>query len=1098
MPNADKEKKPKPPKPEKGGCLPPAGTSIPMSLLFRHRFTGTSGTWEPSGVSPSDTGAGTYTFAAESPDTTISYQAGGGIAASVETHLPLDGFGATEEFCILVYARYPDTSPVTNDFLRFGLQWANVGTGYARYYVEVNWHSVQGNQFAFKRDSGAPAVTTVIANSSIGESTGVAAGGSNTNAGRVGFGLVKQSGNVYLINDYGRGWKHHTASTQTGVTTFDGAGGKPFVTVPANGWVIEEIQVWSASDRKFVLSGTFDPTADPDTFDRLIKHYDLADEFDNTDPRAGSAVKLAPLLATQASPWTNVTEVAGHFTGGLKYSSGTNGSFNLPAYSLIPQRDFFFGMWTKMLTDWSGQSLWSIFELGNRSTYGTMIGIKRSSATQFQLQIQDSLGGSIGLTSTTYDFPFGAVPALNDEVFFGVSVRANGKVDVIVNGMLAKGSSGSPDYGFARGHDSAWMENNLQLDGFVFAYDKASNNRNHHIEFSDPYILFGSHGVGYAPPAAPANTLTVDPETEPTGVALTWKHLGALGGRTGSAGVYPVSDATKGKLGWMRFDKFNIGVQMELSSGGNSSLATTPGLSSGSPWFRRDDVIERTLDHAFSHGEGVSCELGGVPRRMQSASAPTQAYLDNTDTVDVTILISSAGFLASVPDAGDNTGTLAGGTMVLGTTTKARFASACADTVLKIKAYCLAQGYDIDMVSFGWWNEGNTSSFWRTGTGFADTKNAQYLLYKEARAAILAAWPEFPGLDIVSTTEYDTTYNQYYMTQLDADGLDNAPPAIQVHQYDTFSYAFNDYLVRKVETDRVAKGIAAPYATYNGEANWGILFAPGFHSQFPSGDATYAFPSKAIAAAWLWSTLVSCAKSVAISGAAKGVERFCFTRFNEYNPLGASAGLGYFATSGLIHQATGTPHPTLNVYDIAQRLATEWPGVTGRTHCATSHSGLPGISHLATKYADGTVVVGLGWYRWNKADTITETVSLGVDYAGYVVKRYIVDDQHSSRYDTGGASVTLHEDEEWATLDEDGAVDVTLRGHAVVLLEITEPAPDPPAPGGEHEQAPILGLPSRFRTGGMEDDEDRDDARGGMMSYGLSHAPTLEGGRKKL
>ncbi len=243
--------------------------------------------------------------------------------------------------------------------------------------------------------------------------------------------------------------------------------------------------------------------------------------------------------------------------------------------------------------------------------------------------------------------------------------------------------------------------------------------------------------------------------------------------------------------------------------------------------------------------------------------------------------------------------------------------------------------------------------------------------------------------------------------------IENPKPATQNHGYQGLLSTYHAYLVRKTEADRIAAGFTASKPIDLGEECWNITLTQANHTQFPEGDPQYALPCKAIGGAWLGQMLVSKAKSKAWHGG-EGITRFTFTNTTEDNPLG-TVGNNSFQCSGLA-KMDGTPHAPLNVMEIFQKLCIDWPGTSGRVHCTTAWTGTKRLQHLATKYANGDVYVAFVNYEWDKARTGTVNVQLPVGYAGYSVTRYIVDDAHSSQYDTNGASINLYQ-ESAGTLD---------------------------------------------------------------------------------
>jgi hypothetical protein len=974
-----------------------------MSLLARHVFTGGAGAYASSGVAFNTVGGGTYSLGAPSGGTLSLDGAGYLSGSSSAVEVQINGAPALD-YVIAVKCRYIGST--NGELMKIGLM--DTGSATQRYWSEILYSTVNKYSFNLKKVSGA-----IVSN------TGAAEG--NPPNEDIWVYLIKNGSTFYQLYDIGNGPKRLVTATDSTYTV----GGLPFFSVSTT-WKVAEIMLFDATDRGFVITG-FDPTTDPRNFANLIKHFDFTAELANTDPRAASW-----LIQTsgQASPWTNATGQTGQFGGGISFSTGSGASAVRPAFGLIPARSFTVGCWIKITTawaSWAGGKYW--LEIGNAGTFGDMIRVGWSSATQFKVQFNKAAGGKIALTTVTYDFPYG-IPALNSWNLFGISMRADGKAEILFNSVICHPTSGTLDFAGTAFHDSAWWECSGTSDGIKVLYDTVGGTRCPNATLSDLFIAYGAHLPGHAVPSGPTNTLTVTPGSVPSGVSLSYRLLGALG----NSATSDVRSATKGKLGIVRYDKILNACQAERSSGGNSSLATTAGRTASTPWWWKWTPLYNVLDWSFGHAEGVHIDLDSVPYRLQSGSGPTQAYFNNADVL--VKLPASLTFAAAVPDNGTNTGTIAGGTMVLSAGTIDDFAMAACDCVLEAKAYCLAQGYDFTRITWGWWNEGNTAASWRTGTGYADTKAAQFSLWKAITLKVqaqsgLSAW----SMDYVDTTTYDATWIPYYMAQIHANSLDASGVTLHCHGYQGIVYGFHDYLLRQSETDRVAQGMTSAISSiYNGEDNWSSILVPGFFSQIPASDATYSFHCKALGAAWLSHAILSAAKSQANLGSARSIKEFIFTNLVEFNPLGSNGALSSFGTSGLA-KADATPHAPLNCYDLLQRLCTDWPGTSGRAHGTTAWSGIPGVGHLCTTLADGTVRVLLSHYKWDKTQTVTLTVGLGATYAGRSVSKYVIDDSHASQYDTAGVSTNLASASA-GTLDGSGNLALTLRGASVTMLEI--------------------------------------------------------------
>jgi len=1036
-----------------------------MTLLLKHTFSGSAGTFTLNGITPDYLDASWAGTTFGFPAGTASRDGSGYATADATRILRIEipaGQKTTHSWIVEYRGKYDKATPSTSDNLDFGT-WTDA-TNANQYICRTVYNSGAGNYYAmsFRRLPSAVFGATDILGERTEDANGnpiTAGGGTNPSAGDMRLYVKKVGSTFYHGYDVGRGIKWFPSATDA-TTDLDGV---PWVNLYNGTWKCNQILVWSNGDKNLCESGTFDPTIDPASMARIKKVFDMAAENLKVGP--GADAWIGEVSQSLTVPFTNATLPMGKYRNGVKWTAGTHGYAFYPANGLVRTRNVTFGCWVHMDTAWaSWTGNLSFVNVGVSGSYPDHIYIKRASSTTFavntaQTKGAGTIGGDIG---GNYLFPFGDVPNAGDDVLFLISIRRDGKVEVGVNANLCKMSTGTnPSFTVPAISDGDWFECSWNEDGLVLGVEKSTVTRNPNCTVSDFFVLDSAHWPGHAIPASLGNILTCDPDTPDSGINPSTKHAGCLSRRK-SSGAF--ASLAAGAMGFMRDSaKKALAVMAELSANANGSTANVAGLTPGSPWFYNWGNIDNDLawmKQCLDFGGGnygyYEVDLGGVPRRLQDAAGPTANYMAiGTDTTE------GQSFVSAMPNDGSNTGTYAGNNVVLGAGTIAKMNYLECDIYLYIKSWCTANNFPFSHISWGWWNEANTASFWPT-THFTNQRGSLQSLWHGLQVLIAANDAGYAGMDFISSTHYSSAQADYtsWMSAIHTNGDDAKAVAVHAHSYQGDINCYHDYATRKIEADRVTGGCTASMNHRNGENCFNIVYGPGIAGS-PQWTATAAdnLYCNKVGAAWLAQIMISCAKSIKRTGLTKGIEEHVLTGVWEQNPDGSTGTNGAFGITGIVNNAcTGLLAPG-NVMKMWQMMALDTPGTAGRASGTSSWSGDPGIGHMVTKVGvtrDRYFMVNYSPY------SRTVTVQTLASRKGWSVLRYVMNASHSSDKDTAG-HLTLETVGDVVVVDPTTAqMTFTMAPYEVTVLDTTLPSA---IGGGGH--GPNRGLSIRIRGAGI-------------------------------
>jgi hypothetical protein len=768
----------------------------------------------------------------------------------------------------------------------------------------------------------------------------------------------------------------------------------------------------------------YDPMADARSNPALVVYANLGAE-----KAKGEDLLLGAWERTNANTpvWANFADAPGQFTGGLTSTAGQFQTAHWFAAGLIPRRDVTLGLWVKATTDWSAWTANGLLQVGSSGPYSDFLRLRRASTTQFQIQYPRFINGGRSLTSANFNFPAGAGPPLAGEWRkFDIVITAAGAITAYVNGLPAVQTT-TPLASFGEGaRAGACFEG-----GATVLFDAISGARNPNAVVSDFAVLAGCHIPGQPEPAPKLNRLTVLSGQTPAGVALRGAHLGFVG-----VGASYQSAATTraltGGFGWTRRDKILLASPLEFAPFPGS----VPGPTPGSPWNWDTRVLERTLAFAAAEALYIHIDVDGVPARLQDPAGTVTPYFAPEQMADTQRLSNSALFADSVPNDGTNTGTLANGDVVISDSTAEAWAYAACDQVLLIRAWCTANGVDPSRVSFGFWNEGNTPYFWRTGKGYQDPKGALYKLWKHWIVKMRTLDPTFPA-ETLSTTGTDRTWIGDFLRRAQADGLAGAISAVQVHGYQGLPTEYPAAAARAVAAECDAAGV--PRLPVEIGADCRTMAFPGASPQYPTLSPPYDFNANAVGAAYLGTTLIACARSVERTGIP--ISAYTFVKCVAFNDLNANPKQDVFGSTGLLTPDL-TRLATANVYDLFSRCTLDTDPTNQPRHAVTVWEGARQMESLATLWSSGSLLRPLVAVPGTAPDRVLAfRLQLSSAFDRWSVHLFRVDDLHASARNGANASLVS---ENAGVLDTSGGTDLTVRGASVTLIELTPPGNQAP------------------------------------------------------
>jgi len=768
----------------------------------------------------------------------------------------------------------------------------------------------------------------------------------------------------------------------------------------------------------------YDPMADARLNPALVVYADLgAEKAKGEDLLNGAWERTNPTTPV----WANFADAPGWFTGGLTCTAGPNNTAHWFAAGIIPRRYVTLGLWVQAITDWSAWTVNDLFQVGSSGPYSDFLRLRRGSATQFQIQYPIIVNGGRTLTTANFNFPAGAGPPLTGQWRkFDIAITAAGGITAYVNGLPAV-QTNSPAASFSEGTPAgACFEG-----GATVLFDTVHGTRNPFAVVSDLAVLAGYHIPGQVEPALKINRLTVQTSQTPTGVALRGTHLGFVGVGAFYQSAAPTRALTGGQ-GWTRRDKILLASPLEFAPFPGS----VPGPTPGSPWNWDTRVLERTLAFAAAEAQNIHIDVDGVPARLQDPAGPVTAYFTPAQMADTQFLSNSGQFMASVPNDGTNTGTLANGDVVISDSTAEAWANAACDEVLLIRQWCTANGVDPNRVTFGFWNEGNTYQFWRTGTGYQDPKAALYTLWKHWIVKMRTLDPTFQA-ETLSTTGTDRAWIGDFLRRAKADGLTNAISAVQVHGYQGLPTEYPVAAARAVAAECDAAGV--PRLPIDIGADCRTTAFPGTSPQYPTLSPPHDFNANAVGAAYLGTTLIACARSAERTGVP--ISAYTFVKSVAVNDLDMDPMQDRFGSTGLFTPDL-TRLATANVYDLFSRCTLDTDPTNQPRHAVTVWEGARQVESLATLWSSGNLLRLLVAVPGTDPERVLPfRLQLSTAFDRWRVHLFRVDDLHASaRNGTNPALVS----EDAGALDTSGGTDLTVRGASVTLIELTPPTNQAP------------------------------------------------------
>jgi hypothetical protein len=580
----------------------------------------------------------------------------------------------------------------------------------------------------------------------------------------------------------------------------------------------------------------------------------------------------------------------------------------------------------------------------------------------------------------------------------------------------------------ARVHDCSVFEPGTTMNGLRFATG-SSGARFSQLKISDFFLLSGCQYPGHTAATLPENVLTVDPTTAPPRLSLTTKHFGTLGRKN----LTDWATVVAGSMGAVRIAKGTLAMPSRFDS---TVSCEAPGLTPSSPWNYdiNSGLWDRDLAQAFAsvHFGGsdygyVYIDTGGVPQVLQDAGAATSSYYSGSNLSGNTS--NSAAWVASIPNDGTNTGTIAGHTVVLSAGTINKMAMNKVDYILYVKAYCLAHSLPFDHIIWESWNEFLSGSFWHT-TAYA---NPTTEFMKVWNAVVDLAQTHVDAnfkFCIPSTVQYHATGIPACMAAAVAAGNGAAIKAIAPHDYQGDLTAQTYQYAATAEVDRLASSVAQVVPFIHDEDQMNNIYAPGTGApnQFLSSDRPIG--GSVLSAAWTLSKIIGCARCLEMTaGVGGGVEAYILTGAKIDSAADVYQQTGLVDDSGANITAVG------NAYHLGLMCAIDTPGTSGRVHGTSTYVGDPLGGHVVTVEPTGVVNILIVHLRTQQVSTETLRISLPVGYAGRSVTKYTVDDTKASYYDTAGSSIALVQ-ESAGNLDASGDITITVRGQSVTLLQV--------------------------------------------------------------
>ena len=766
----------------------------------------------------------------------------------------------------------------------------------------------------------------------------------------------------------------------------------------------------------------WNPLADPRGQPGLLWHNDWAKEYGVADVNRGSWVRA---LGNRGETFGPFHLQYGKYTQELAWNEGATGdnqAIMYPSNGILPANNFWFGMWMHLKTDMAEWTQPGIVWLGNQ--FQNLAVLWNTDDKTIAINCVTCQGGVQRGGGPKFTLPI-PVPKAGDRVHLGLRV-VSGRISLYLNGhrctpnseMYARIPTPLPVSG------DGVMDSTLGLDGIIPMYSVGRNRAQTGFACSDLCLFAGNPDPGGRSPQPPENTLMVTPAPLPPSLTyfprLTRRMIGGCQTNNRTPGAAPL---LKGVLGSMRMAALMLASPMEAEEG-----ATTPtkGLSPGSRWNWDTQVIQRTLDWAYSCADELMIDLGGVPQALQDPHYPITKYF--TGAAVRQWVACDISWRESLPNWQASNTTDETGKVVLSDETADAYAEAAIDLYLFIREHCQHKGYDFSKIRWCFWNEPDGAGFWPGIKTFADPKRELWKLLRSlmrhGRAADKNFAVDAPGL--AGTNPFGAWLPSLFHDAMEngyADGL----RAIHYHAYDSLSMETLEYAVREVERLRLAAGMPRPLPVVLGEYAWTASRMLGSTPDWPAGDPKYAWGCGSWQAAQIARMTINAAYLQRIGG---GVESLHLFSPIEYAPL-----RGDFGATGLIHKADATPHATLHALRLLRMMCLDNTGKSSATHGLTLWRGVPGVASLCTTLSDGVLRILLARQAWRTDDEITVTIRLPQSHRGRIVTRYVVNDRRSNQYEAGAAHTSL-ETVPQSAVASDGTLRFTLRGREVTLLEL--------------------------------------------------------------
>lgn len=755
----------------------------------------------------------------------------------------------------------------------------------------------------------------------------------------------------------------------------------------------------------------WNPLTDPRGQAGLLWHNDWGAQYNRADVNRGSWVRG---LGGKGETYAPLVLKPGKFTSALAWREGGNGPIFYPSQGILPAHNFWFGMWMHIEKDMADWKEPGILFLGNdyQKIYLQWFAPQKLLAADLatsQGKIQRGGGPKFMLPT---------LPVAGEWVHLGLRV-AEGSVRVYLNGKRCPARN-EGDARIARPlFEDGVMDAAMVVDGIVPMYNIGRNTPQTGFSCSDLHLFAGAPEPNGTAPTPIANRLTVTPATTPTGTRLTRRMLGCCQWNNHDPGA---EKRLKGIIGCIRMAGLLLASPIEATK---SAATPTAGLSPGSRWFWDTQVLHRTVDWCFACADEVLLDLGGVPTALQDPAFPRTTYLKGRGVQTEVSCI--AAWLDSLPNWRGTNARDAAGKVVLSQETANAYAEAAADLYFLTRAYCREKGYDFKKIRWAFWNEPDGAGFWQGQKTFADPPRE---LWKLLRALVKRVRPldkEF-SVDVAgfAGTEFYRTWLPTLFEDAVKNGYAEGIRAVHYHSYDGLAFEGLEFVMRETERLRLAAGMPRPLPVLVGEYAWTAVRMVGSSPDWPKGKPEYSWGCTSWQAGQTARLTLQAARLQNLGG---GVESLHLFNPMEYAPLKMD-----FGATGLLHRSDLTPHAPLNAMRLLRRMVTD--DAPPARHGTTIWRGVPGVSHLCTVLPDGTVRILLARQAWRADDEKTVTIDFPTAYANRPVKRFVVNDRHSSQYEAGAAHTEL-ETVPQLPVSTDGTIKFPMRGREVTLIEVS-------------------------------------------------------------